>query len=116
MNKPLATTLLAALIAANVALGTEMKIAKVHALADGSINLDGRHTTLDELQRILSKAHGQVAVWYYRDHAHREPTEGQMNVIKTIIDNQAPISMSTKPDFSDVVGPHGQSGPRNRAD
>ena len=104
--------LFAALIAASVAVGAEMRIVKVQALSDGSIMLDGRHTTVEELQRILAGAPRQVTVWYYRDHPDQDPTEGQMKVIEAIAENSVPISLSSKPDFSDYIDVHGQSHPR----
>jgi hypothetical protein len=112
MIKAASAIVSAALIAANVALGADMQVLKVQALADGSIALNGRHTTVDVLRKFLADAHGQTVVWYYREHADQEPTQGQMNVIQAIVDNKVPVSLSTKPDFSDVVGEDGVPHPR----
>ena len=112
MVKTTVTVLFAAMFVADLASGAEMEIVKVHALANGSVVLDGRRTTVDELRKALVDAHGHVAVWYYREHADQEPTDGQMKIVKVIIETKTPVSLSTKPDFSDVVGQDGQSHPR----
>jgi hypothetical protein len=96
-----------------VALSADPPLLKVAVYADGRVSADGRPVTLEELQRSLAdlkKAHG--AVWYYRENAMSEPNANAMRVVKAIIAAQLPVSMSTKPDFSDVVGPDGKSRPR----
>jgi hypothetical protein len=106
--------LFAGVLVGAMALGADdMRVVKVQARSDGSIVMDGRPATTDELRKVLADAHGQVAVWYYREHAEQEPTEGQLKVIAAIIDNKAPVSLSTKSDFSDFVGSDGKSHPRN---
>ncbi len=85
-------------------------VAKVSALANGRILLNGKSASLAELDTALGKvkATGGV-VWYYREAAAAEPPPEAMEVIKLVVKHSLPISMSTKPDFSDTVGPDGRS-------
>jgi hypothetical protein len=51
-------------------------------------------------------------VWYYREAGKDDPPPQAMQVMKLIIDNRLPISISTKPDYSDVLLPDGTTQPR----
>jgi hypothetical protein len=51
-------------------------------------------------------------IWYYREGGDKEPPPEAMEVMKLIVDNNLPISMSTKPDYSDVLLPDGTTRPR----
>jgi hypothetical protein len=84
------------------------RVAKVAVSADGRVELDGSVASLEELRAAfaeLSRADG--VVWYYREAADAEPHPLAMEVVQAIIDARLPVSMSTKPDFSDVVLPDG---------
>lgn len=85
-------------------------VAKVSVLSSGKILLDGKSTTLAALDAALSElAKSKGVVWYYRQAAQAaEPPAVSMQVIQLVIKHRLPISMSTKPDFSDAVGPDGQ--------
>jgi len=88
-------------------------VAKVSVFADGRITLNGRSITLAELHSAfaaLAKAHG--IVWYYREAASTEPHADAMLVIQEIVTARLPVSMSTKPDYSDVVRSDGTTAPR----
>jgi hypothetical protein len=52
-------------------------------------------------------------VWYYREAGQQEPPPEAMQVIKLIADNALPVSLSSKPDFSDYIGEGGQPHPRH---
>ena len=111
-------TLLAALVL--VALlapptpGAE-RVARVAVFSSGAVQLDGRPTTLpalDEELRKLKVAGG--VVWYDRENPASEPPSQGSAVIQMIIKHQLPVSMSTRPDFSDYVDDKGVSRPRPR--
>jgi hypothetical protein len=53
-------------------------------------------------------------VWYHRENPASEPPSQGQAVIQLIIKHQLPVSMSTKPDFSDYVDDKGVSRPRPR--
>jgi len=87
---------------------------KVTVLADGQILLEGRPATLSELDAALSQtkeAKGQV--WYYRQAARGEAPAAARQVIQHIAALKLPVSLSSKPDFSDWVDAKGVSHPRN---
>jgi hypothetical protein len=88
-------------------------ILKVIVYKDGRITADGRATTFENLKSMLAALrdrHG--AVWYYREASGGEPHPNAMRVINEVIALSLPISLSTKPDFSDAVGPDGIPRPR----
>jgi hypothetical protein len=88
-------------------------ILRVSVLANGQLRLNGAPTTLAKLDTafVALKADGGV-VWYYREGADAEPPVAAMKVIELIVKRQVPISMSSKPDFSDVIDADGISHPR----
>jgi hypothetical protein len=51
-------------------------------------------------------------VWYYREGAGAELPPEAKQVMKLVVDNKLPVSLCTKPDFSDYVDGKGVSHPR----
>jgi hypothetical protein len=91
------------------------RIAKVAVFASGAIQLDGRPTTLPALDEELGKLKADKGVvWYHRQNPASEPPPQGTAVIQMIIKHRLPVSMSTKPDFSDYVDDKGVSRPRPR--
>jgi hypothetical protein len=88
-------------------------VLRISVLASGKVWLDGRETNLAEIKKVLGKARSEGAiVWYYRESGKGEPPKEAMEVIKLVVENNLPISMSSKPDFSDYIDEKGQSHPR----
>jgi hypothetical protein len=88
-------------------------VGRVAVTAKGAVSFDGASVTIDVLRLKLAdlkKRNG--VVWYYREAAKGEPPQQTMDVMKLIVDNRLPISMSTKPDYSDVLLPDGTTRPR----
>jgi biopolymer transport protein ExbD len=86
---------------------------KVAIFADGSITVDGKPAALEELAKHLeSTKNASGTVWYFREAANDEPHPNAMKVMELVLNNRLPITLSTKPDFSDVVGPDGIPRPR----
>ena len=86
----------------------ETNVAKVKVLGDGTILLDDKRVNIDGLKAAfteLKDKHG--VVWYYRDNAAGEPPPEAMAVMEAVMDAKLPIKLSSKPDFSDSVGPGG---------
>ena len=85
---------------------------KISVLASGAILLDGQPGDLEQLDAALERAkqdHGQV--WYYREATGAAPPAG-LAVIQRVVQCKLPISLSSKPDFSDWVDGQGVSHPR----
>ena len=88
-------------------------IIKVSVLASGKILIDGTEATLEQVeQRFIALKSEKGSVWYYREAGQEEPPPEATQVIKLVLDNRLPISLSSKPDFSDYVGADGQPHPR----
>ena len=86
---------------------------KISVLASGAILLDGQPGDLEQLDAALERAkqdHGQV--WYYRELAGAPPSAAGLAVIQRVVQRKLPISLSSKPDFSDWVDGQGVSHPR----
>lgn len=91
----------------------ETVVGRIAVTAKGTVSFDGAVVTIDALKQKLGdlkKRNG--VVWYYREAGKDEPPSQAMQVIKMIIDNRLSISMSTKPDYSDVLLPDGTTQPR----
>lgn len=54
----------------------------------------------DSLHR-LSAQHG--VVWYYREAPQDSPPPIAMLVMQEIVESQAPVRLSSRPDYSDTV-------------
>src|SRR5260370_4564207 len=81
-------------------------------LASVAILQDGQTGELEQLDAALERAkqdHGQV--WYYREATGAAPPTG-LAVIQRVVQRKLPISLSSKPDFSDWVDGQGVSHPR----
>ena len=104
--------ILAALVLA-AAPACAQPVLKVKVFADGVIEADGRRTTVQALDGTL-RAHAarSGAVWYYREDPRAEPHPNANLVIQAIIRYKLPVSLSTKPDFSDYVDENGVPRPR----
>jgi len=91
------------------------KIVKISLLSSGRIVLNGQPATLEEVAKALKTSKAQNGqVWYYREHAEVEGPPQSAQIIQLIIDNNLPVSLSTKPDYSDSVDGQGQSHPRTQ--
>ena len=113
MLKHLVAVLIVALCSVSPAVGSE--VARVTVMASGVVLLDGKPTTmpaLEERLKTLEAANG--AVWYHRENPAAEPPPQGPAVVQLIIKYKLPVSMSTRPDFSDYVDDKGLSRPRAR--
>ena len=91
----------------------EELIAKVSVLASGDLLLNEQSTNLVTLESEFKKLKSNNGeVWYYRENPQTEPQPQAMEVIKLVIKHKLPVSLSSKPDFSDYIDEHGNSKPR----
>jgi hypothetical protein len=75
----------------------------------GKILLDGGEMSIAEVKRALEKVKAKRGmVWYDRESGTGEPPVQAIEVFKLIVDSELPISLSTKPDFSDYVDEKGR--------
>lgn len=84
-------------------------VLKIAVFADGRLTVDGTAATIQSLQaslRSLSEKHG--VVWYYREAGQQEPPPIAMDVIKAVANAKLPIRLSSRPDYSDAIGPDGR--------
>jgi hypothetical protein len=89
------------------------QILKIAITGSGEITADGRPTTLEALIPIFRElAKSKREVWYYREAPKAEPHPNAVKVLNVIVDNNLPVRLSTKPDYSDSVDDKGRSIPR----
>jgi hypothetical protein len=99
--------------AAEEADSPRRRIIRISSLASGKILLDGKEATIADVRRALEQAKSKKGpVWYYRESGKSEPPPQAVEVFKLIVENNLPISLSMKSDFSDYVDEKGQSHPR----
>lgn len=88
-------------------------VARVTVYANGGIELDGRRISAAELDAGLRQhAARSGVVWYHRERPTAEPHPNADIVVQSIIRHRLPVSLSTRPDFSDYVDAGGVSRPR----
>ena len=89
-------------------------VLKVSVLQSGKLLANAAEIRLDELEARLSQIKSQNGVvWYYREGGRGEPPPIAMEVMKLIVKQKLPISLSSKPDFSDTIDERGNSRPRS---
>jgi hypothetical protein len=88
-------------------------VGRIRVTPTGEIWFDGSPVKLEALAPLLRELRvaGGV-VWYYREQPDAEPAPEAMAVVRLVIEHRLPISMSTRPDFADVVLPNGRVAPR----
>lgn len=93
---------------------TSNVILKVSVLQSGKLLADGTEIPLDGLDaRLAEIKRRNGAAWYYREGGQAEPPPVAMKVMKLVVKHSFPVSMSSKPDFSDTIDERGMSRPRN---
>jgi hypothetical protein len=91
------------------------EILRVSVYKTGEIRADSKTVSLQELDGLLEANAGKSGVvWYYREAGTEEPPPQAMQVLNLIVKHKRPVSMTSKPDFSDTIGPTEDSVPRQR--
>ncbi len=91
------------------------QVLKVSVFKSGEIRADDKTVTLQELDTLLTALDQKNGiVWYYREAGQGEPPPQAMEVIKLVVTHKRPISLSSKPDFSDTIDTNGNSVPRKK--
>jgi hypothetical protein len=91
----------------------EGPIGKIGVTAAGVVSFDGAAITLEGLKlKLVDLTKRNGTIWYYREAAGSAPSPLATEVLKLIAQSRLPISLSTKPDYSDVVLPDGTIRPR----
>jgi hypothetical protein len=92
-------------------------VLKIAVMADGRITVNSSPTTIASLRISLQRLVEQRGVvWYYREAGQAEAPPESTEVMQAVIENRLPIRLSSRPDFSDAIGPDGKSitdGPKS---
>jgi len=85
---------------------------KIAITRSGAITADGKSTTLDALLSVLRDlAAKKGVVWYYREAPESDPHPNALKVLSAIVDQDLPVRLSRKPDYSDTIDDKGRSVP-----
>jgi hypothetical protein len=85
-------------------------VLRISVLLNGDVLEDGQKVTIDQLAASLARVKvANGGVWYYREAANQEPPPVAMQVFKLVMENRLPITLSTKPDFSNYIDDMGQA-------
>lgn len=89
-------------------------VAKVSVSASGRLALNGKQTDLKSIEAEFKKLQAaKGAVWYYRENGQtQEPSPQALAVLQLVVKYKLPISMSSKPDYSDYIDDDGYPQPR----
>jgi hypothetical protein len=103
----------AASLGTQSAQGQSMRHITIQVSSIGEVRVDGVSTSLDQLDARFAKLADEAGtVWYYREAATADPHPNAMRVMELLVKHRLPISMSSKPDFSDYIDETGTSHPR----
>ena len=85
--------------------GPSATIPKIAVTTDGEITMNGSPTTIDSLRASLKRLADQKGmVWYYREAGQSEAPPVSAEIMKAVIQNQLPIRLSSRSDYSDAIG------------
>jgi hypothetical protein len=88
-------------------------VLQISLFGSGMILMDGKKATIAKVRKALAKASSERGtVWYYRQSGKGEPPRQAIEIVKLVVENRLPISLSSRPDFSDYIDDEGQSRPR----
>ncbi len=88
-------------------------ILKISVSQSGKVFVNNSESSLQDIEkRLLEIKDRNGVVWYYRENPQEEPTGIAMEIIELIVKYKVPISLSSEPDFSDIIDEHGASHPR----
>ena len=91
------------------------QVLKISVFLTGEIRADDKKVTLQELDTLLTALDQKNGVvWYYREPGQGEPPAQALEVIKLIVTHKRPMSLSSKPDFSDRINASGTAVPRTK--
>jgi hypothetical protein len=89
-----------------------MPVARVRVSQAGQIEMNGVKLTREQLRSALTKLKADGGgVMYYRERWNEPPSEEAAKAFEVITEAGLPIRMSSKPDFSDYIGPDGVPAP-----
>jgi len=84
-------------------------ILRIAVFKDGRVTVDGAPASMDSIRASLKQLHAQHGVvWYYREEGQEDPPPAATEIIKIVIENRLPIRLSSRPDYSDVIGEDGR--------
>jgi len=83
-------------------------VLKIAVMRDGSITADGISTSMEPLRALL-KLHAEQngVIWYYREAPQLKASPEAIEVVRSIAENRLPVRLSSRPDYSDSIGPDG---------
>lgn len=95
-----------AAVPAAAAPAQDPRITKIWLTKDGVIELDGKVVDMGAVEAALAAvAEKKGVVFYGRDAARESPHPTGAKIIEMIVARGLPVRLSSKPDFSDAVGP-----------
>jgi hypothetical protein len=92
-----------------MSIDSNAPVLKIAVASDGRITVDGSPATMESVRTSLKRlAEQKGVVWYYREAGETEAPPESIEVMKAVIQNRLPIRLSSRPDFSDSIGPDGR--------
>jgi hypothetical protein len=89
-----------------ISTNSNAPILKIRAFSDGRLTVDGSASSIEKLRESLRTLAAQGGtVWYYREAANQNPPPLAMEVLSEVVTARLPIRLSSKPDYSDSIGP-----------
>jgi hypothetical protein len=92
-----------------ITLSSDAPVLKIAVMANGSITADNSPVTIESLRDLLKTlAERKGVVWYYREACQSKAPVQARHVMQAVVENRLPVRLSTRPDYSNSVGPGGK--------
>jgi hypothetical protein len=92
------------------AMSSTGPVVKIAVFADGRLTVNGAAATVENLRASVkhtAEMHGTA--WYYREAGQQEPPPVAIQVMQAIVEARLPVRLSSRPDYSDAIGPDSKS-------
>ena len=84
-------------------------VLKISVFQSGKILLDGKESTIAQVEESLNQLKKEDGVvWYFREAGQQAAPPVAMQIVKMVVAKRLQITLSSKPDFSDYIGEDGQ--------
>jgi hypothetical protein len=81
-------------------------VLKLSVHANGDLLLNGEPATMVQIQPAIENlAKEGGIIWYYRENSAEGPPPATKEILDLVVKYRLPIRLSSKPDFSDSIGP-----------
>ncbi|HRK60918.1 MAG TPA: hypothetical protein PLY88_00020 [Candidatus Omnitrophota bacterium] len=104
MKKVFELVIILGMLVSVAAFAASDDVLRIKVMKDGTIYANDSTLSVDQLGELFNTVgKGAHEVWYYREQGESEPHPNAMKVIKAVVDQGLPISLTRDSNFSNCV-------------